>query len=418
MGKILSDAIPHLGGKPLYFDGGFGTQLQLRGLPQGMPPGLWNIHNPEAVKDVHLAYQTAGCDVVTSNTFTSHHWFVGDDAEAATAAGVRIAREAARESGHGCVALDVGPSGRLLEPFGDLPFEEAVAGYTRMIAAGVAEGPDFILLETFTDAYEAKAAVLAAQSCSDLPVMVSFSFNNDGRLLTGLDAPGVAAMFEGLGVAAVGANCGLGPDGMAGIIRELAQSTRLPIFANPNAGLPEMVGGQAVFRLSPGDYAPLAAALFDEGAWMVGGCCGTTPEHIQALRAASEGKRLQPRPADVPAMITSGSRSFILSNITNISDALDAKANPRFRALLGGDPDEAADAAADIAFDALDDGAQALQLNLDSAVGAAFYSTLIPRLQSMVHIPLIFADADPDALQAALRVYNGHTIIKKEGHAS
>ncbi|MDR0397529.1 MAG: homocysteine S-methyltransferase family protein [Oscillospiraceae bacterium] len=416
MSKILSSIIPGLGERPVIFDGGFGTRLQRLGLPSGVPPAMWNIQNPSAVCGVHLAYLDAGADMVTTNTFTSNRWFLGDKAEEATAAGVRVARGL----GRGVVALDIGPSGRMLEPFGDLPFEDAVEGFARTIAAGAAEQPDCILLETFTDAYEAKAALIAAQSRSDLPVMVSFSFGENGRLLTGLDARGVAAMFEGLGAAAIGANCGMGPDGMSSIISALARSTRLPVFANPNAGLPDMESGQAVYRLTAEDYAPLACALFNEGAWMVGGCCGTEPDHIRALRASSRGLSMRARPANVPEAITSASRTYDASEIVNISDALDARANPRFREILSGisGADDQADAAMELAFDAIDEGADALRVNLDGLADARVYRALIPRLQQESRAPLIFTDIDESAQKIARRVYNGHTITSeawKEG---
>ncbi|MDR2658259.1 MAG: homocysteine S-methyltransferase family protein [Oscillospiraceae bacterium] len=416
MSETLSSVIPYLGQRPVYFDGGFGTQLQRRGLPQGTPPPIWNIQNPTVVKAVHLAYLDAGADIVTSNTFIANRWFTGDQAAATSAAGVAIARESARKAGHGVVALDIGPSGRMLEPFGDLPLEDAIAGFAETIAAGVAEGPDFILLETFTDAYEAKAAVLAAKACTDLPVLVSFSFSDGVRLMTGLEARGVAAMFESLGVSAVGANCGMGPDGMAPVIRELARSTRLPVFANPNNGRPKMENGQAVYNLTPDGYAALAASLFDEGAWMVGGCCGTGPEHIRALRSLSQDKRLTPRPASIPAVITSGARTCGIDSISNISDALNASSNPRFRALIsawdGGvdSAEEIAEEAVELAFDALDDGADALRVSLDGTASPDFYRILTPKIQTAVHIPLIFEDADRAALTMARRVYNGHNV--------
>jgi 5-methyltetrahydrofolate--homocysteine methyltransferase len=375
---------------------------------------MWNIQNPAAVKAVHLAYLEAGADIVTSNTFIANRWFTGDQAAATSAAGVAIARETARETDRGVVALDIGPSGRMLEPFGDLPFEDAIAGYTETIAAGAAEGPDFILLETFTDAYEAKAAVLAAKACTDLPVLVSFSFSDGVRLMTGLDARGVAAMFESLGVSAVGANCGMGPDGMVHVVRELVRSTRLPVFANPNNGRPKIENGRAVYSLTPDGYAALAASLFDEGAWMVGGCCGTGPEHICALRSLSKDKRLTPRPASVSAVITSGARTYGLDSISNISDALNASSNPRFRALIsawdGGvdSAEEIAEEAVELAFDALDEGADALRVSLDGAADPDFYRILTPKIQTTIHIPLIFGDSDQAALTMARRVYNGH----------
>ncbi|MDR1600447.1 MAG: homocysteine S-methyltransferase family protein [Oscillospiraceae bacterium] len=415
MSKTLSSIVPGIGQRPVYFDGGFGTQLQLRGLPRGAPPVMWNILNPAEVKAVHLAYLDAGADMVTTNTFTANRWFLGGQAAEITAAGARAAREAARDAGRGVVALDIGPSGRMLEPFGDLPFEDAVSGFTEAISAGAAEGPDCVILETFTDAYEAKAAVLAAKACTDLPVLVSFSFGGNGRLLTGLDARGVAAMFEGLGVDAIGANCGMGPDGMAAVIRALARSTRLPVFANPNAGLPDMADGQAVYHLSPEGYAPLASALFDNGAWMVGGCCGTGPEHIRALSALSRNKQPQPRPGDVPAVVTSNSRTYNVDDITSISDALNASESPGFREILSGlangdSPDAAADAAIDLALDAIDEGADALRVSLNRLTSASFYRTLIPRLQSAAQAPMVFADADESALGLAFRAYNGHSV--------
>ena len=300
----------------LIFDGGMGTMLQAAGLPAGREPELWNLERPEAVKDVHRRYLSAGADIVTTNTFGANAVKLsGRPVEELAAAGVTLARQAVAEHGGGFVALDLGPTGRLLRPMGDLPFEEAVAAYVPAVRAGAAAGADLVLIETMSDLYEAKAAVLAAKEHCDLPIFVSVVLDEGGRMLTGGDLASAVALLEGLGVDAVGLNCGLGPEQMAALFPELYALTSLPVFIQPNAGLPECVDGCTHFRVGPRDFAAAMAELVSSGLRMAGGCCGTTPEHIRALSDACR---------DLPALPVAPKRRTWVSSYARAVEELQA----------------------------------------------------------------------------------------------
>ena len=233
------DIRTELGRRILFCDGAMGTMLQAAGLPAGREPELWNLERPEVVRALHGQYLAAGADIIATNTFGANGVKLsGHPLEEIVAAAVRLAREAVEGAGRGWVALDVGPTGRLLQPMGDLPFEAAVEAYAREIRAGVQAGADLVFLETMSDLYEAKAAVVAAKENSDLPIFVTLVLDEKGRLLTGGDIPSAVTLLEGLGVDALGLNCGLGPDQMAELLPTLRAHTRLPIILNPNAGLP------------------------------------------------------------------------------------------------------------------------------------------------------------------------------------
>ena len=271
----------------LFLDGGFGTQLQARGLGPGEIPEDWNITHPDAVRSVHAAYYAAGSDVVMSNTFGANRakyhgaHALGD----VIAAAIRNAKAAAAEAPGKprFVALDVGPTGRLLKPAGDFAFEDAYAAFAEQVRAGAAAGADLVMVETMSDTFELKAAVLAAKENCDLPVFATVALGEDGKLLTGGDVECVAALLEGLRVDALGFNCGLGPDKMRPYLERLVRATSLPVIVKPNAGMPKVVDGKTVFVVGPDTFSEDVAGLVAAGARIVGGCCGTTPDHISAV---------------------------------------------------------------------------------------------------------------------------------------
>ena len=249
-------------GRILLFDGAMGTQLQSRGLQPGEVPELWNLTRPDDVRAIHEAYFSAGSDVVYTNTFGANGAKYHGDVPLAEVveAGVAIAREAAKAvGGRRFVALDVGPTGRLLKPSGDFEFDAAYDAFAEQVRAG--SGADLMVIETMSDAYELKAAVLAAKENSSLPVLATVALGEDGKLLTGADVECVAALLEGLRVDALGLNCGFGPEKMLQYVRRLAACTSLPIIAKPNAGMPRMEGGKTVFDLGPEGFARDVAEL-------------------------------------------------------------------------------------------------------------------------------------------------------------
>ena len=273
-------------GRLVFLDGGMGTQLQERGLKPGETPELWNLSRPDDIRAVHSAYLAAGADIVYANTFGANAAKYHADAPLAdvVSAGVALAREAVHAAGgKRFVALDVGPTGRLLKPAGDFEFDAAYDAFAEEVRLGAEAGADLVVIETMGDAYELKAAVLAAKENSSLPVLATVALGEDGKLLTGADVECVAAILEGLHVDALGLNCGFGPDKMLPFVKRLAAATSLPIAVKPNAGLPKVEGGKTIFTVGPDEFAADVIELVKAGASIVGGCCGTTPAHIRKV---------------------------------------------------------------------------------------------------------------------------------------
>ena len=272
-----------MGKEWLIFDGGTGTILQSRGLRGGELPETWNLRRPEDIIDLHCGYLRAGCDIFNTNTFGANALKFPDDLEEIVTAAVNLAQEAKRRCGRedAYVALDIGPTGKLLEPLGDLPFEKAVELFGEVVRYGSRAGADLVLIETMSDSYEAKAAVLAAKENCDLPVLVTVTFDGQGKMLTGGSVDSTVALLEGLRVDALGVNCGLGPEQMIPIVERLTEVCSIPVIVNPNAGLPRTEGGRTVYNVGPEEFADRMEKIARMGVQAVGGCCGTTPEHIR-----------------------------------------------------------------------------------------------------------------------------------------
>lgn len=241
-----------------------------------------------------MEYLKAGCDIVTTNTFGANGLKFGSEGEFSlknlVTAAVENAKAAIKEAGHGYVALDLGPTGKLLKPLGDLAFTDACDLYKEVVSCGVEAGADLVLIETMSDGYEAKAAVLAAKESCDLPVFATMIFDSKGKLLTGGNVESTVALLEGLGVDALGINCGLGPVQMMDILKDILKVVSVPVIVNPNAGLPRSEGGKTVYDIDADEFARYMAQIADMGANVVGGCCGTTPEHIKKTVALCKDK--------------------------------------------------------------------------------------------------------------------------------
>ena len=272
-----------LGKEWIFFDGGMGTILQEHGLKAGELPETWNLSHPDEIIALNRSYFEVGCDVVNTNTFGANALKYPDNLQEIVQAAVSHAKTARQQAGRedAYIALDIGPTGKLLQPMGDLPFERAVELFGETIRIGAAAGADLVLIETMSDSYEAKAAVLAAKENCDLPVLVTLIFDEKGKLLTGGTVDSTVAMLEGLRVDALGVNCGLGPKQMHPIIERLTQVSSLPIIVNPNAGLPRSENGKTVFDIAPAEFSDLMEEIAGMGVQALGGCCGTTPEHLR-----------------------------------------------------------------------------------------------------------------------------------------
>ena len=285
--------LERLGKELLYFDGGMGTLLQSKGLQPGELPEVWNLEHAEEIIDIHKAYFEAGSDIVLSNTFGANAIKFHDSKyglKEIVTAGIQNAKKAAERGVHDgrktYVALDVGPTGKLLKPMGDLSFEDAYDAFKETMIYGEQAGADLIHIETMSDSYEVKAAVLAAKENTSLPVFATMIFDEKGKLLTGGDVPAVVTMLEGLRVDALGINCGMGPEQMLPILEDILKYASVPIIVKPNAGLPKQRDGEVYYDVEPEQFAGYMAKIVEMGAHVIGGCCGTTPEYIAKLENA------------------------------------------------------------------------------------------------------------------------------------
>lgn len=393
----------------IFTDGAMGTMLQRSGLNPGENPSLLCITDPKVIEDIHAAYFKAGSHIVYTNTFSAcapKLEGTGHSVEEVISAATGCARRAAAPYG-GMVALDIGPLGELLEPLGTMPFERAVELFAEQIRAGVKAGVDLVAIETMMDVYEAKAALLAAKECSDLPVMVTMTFEAGGRTFTGCDIPAMALTLEGHGADVIGVNCSVGPLQLGEIITELRRWTRLPIAAKPNAGLPNAGGG---YDLTAEQFAEGMCALIDCGASVVGGCCGTTPEYISALTHTASAMTPVSAPNAVPCAACSSTVSVLLDAPIVVGERL----NPTGKKLL-----KQALADSDMGYilrqavAQQEDGAQLLDVNvgLPGIDEPAMMAKVVKAIQSVCPLPLQIDSSDPDAIEAGLRVYNGRAVV-------
>ncbi|MBO7721078.1 MAG: homocysteine S-methyltransferase family protein [Kiritimatiellae bacterium] len=402
----------------LVLDGAMGTQLQERGLKPGEIPELWNLTRANDIRAVHDAYLAAGSDIVYANTFGANAAKYHGDAplEEVVAAGIRIAKEAAAAAAPEkprFVALDVGPTGRLLKPAGDFEFDDAYAAFAEQVKTGADAGADLVVVETMGDTRELKAAVLAAKENCRLPVFATVALGEDGKLLTGGDVECVAALLDGLRVDALGFNCGLGPDLMLPYVERLVRATSRPVIVKPNAGLPRVVDGETVFTVGPEEFAEDVAGLVSAGARIVGGCCGTTPAHIAAVQEASAPDKLPRLTSHVlKCVISSGIRALEIPSDDTI--VIGERINPTGRKRL-----KAALTEGDTAYVLREAVAQAEAgaAVLDVNVGVpgldepAVLERTVDAVQSVTDLPLQIDTSDPAALDRALRHYNGKALV-------
>ena len=403
-----------LGKKTLFFDGAMGTMLQAAGLKPGELPELWNFTHADEVEKIHAAYLNAGADIIKTNTFGANRLkFAGTDIKTADVVtqAVKIAKKACANKPGSFVALDLGPTGKLLAPYGDLPFEEAVSIYAEIVTAGVAAGADLILIETMSDTYEMKAALLAAKENSDLSVVCTMTLDEDGKLLTGGDITAAAIMLEGLGADAIGFNCGLGPAQMQKLLLQLLAATPLPAVLNPNAGLPKEMDGQTVFDVDADEFAALMYDMAKGGALAVmGGCCGTTPAHIAALVNKCKQIVPQARECDLTAVAAYGSAVVIGNKTVIIGERINPTGKPRLKqAILDGDYDYICR----LGLEQIDSGAAILDVNVGvpGIEEPAVSAEAVQRLQAITSVPLQIDTSNYDAMAGSLRLYNGKPLL-------
>ena len=405
--------LERLGKEWLVCDGGTGTILQSKGLKGGELPETWNLKRPEDIIDLHCGYLRAGCDIFNTNTFGANALKYPDTLEEIVTAAVRLAQEARRRAYRedAYIALDIGPTGKLLEPMGDLPFEKAVELFGEVVRYGSAAGADLVLIETMSDSYEAKAAVLAAKENCDLPVCITVTFDGKGKLLTGGTVDSTVALLEGLHVDALGVNCGMGPDQMLPIVKRLTEVCSVPVIVNPNAGLPRTEGGRTVFNVGPEEFSLRMEEIAAMGVHVVGGCCGTTPEHIRLT--AERVKRL---PFKAPVrkgrtVVTSFSQCVEIGKVpVIIGERINPTGKKKFKQALRDNDIEY------ILQEGLrqeDSGAHILDVNvgLPEIDEPSMMGTVVTKLQSVLALPLQIDTSDPVALEKGMRLYNGKPMV-------
>ena len=396
-------------GRPVLLDGGMGTMLQAKGLPVGATPELTALEHPEWLLDIHRAYVEAGAQILYANTFGANREKLshcGKTVEEIVPAAVALAKEAAQ--GRALVALDIGPTGQLLEPTGILDFETAVDIFAQVVRAGAAAGADLIVIETMTDLQEARAALLAAKENSGLPVLVTMTYEATGRTFLGCSPAAAALTLEGMGADAIGVNCSLGPREMPPLVEELLQWTTLPIVLKPNAGLPHPDGSG--YDITPQEFAHSLAQLTDLGVQVFGGCCGTTPEYIALLRQALEGRSVRQIPRHVPAAVCSGMQVVPIDRVRVIGERINPTGKKRMKeALKAGDVDYMLGQA----LEQTEAGADILDVNvgLPEIDEAEMMVRTVKALQGVTEAPLQLDSTDPKVLEGALRVYCGKAIV-------
>lgn len=405
------DIREELGRRIIFFDGGLGSLLQERGLKPGELPETWNLTRPEVLYDIHRAYLDAGADIILANTFGANG-FKYDNLEEIVTAAVVNAKKAVADSGRKAyVALDMGPTGKLLKPMGTLDFEECVSIYADVVRYGAKAGADLILIETMSDTYELKAAVLAAKENSNLPVVATVVFDEHHKMLTGATPEVVVALLEGLRVDAIGMNCGLGPKQMKPIFETMARYASIPLVITPNAGLPRSENGKSVYDVGPEEFAEDMEEIINMGAWMAGGCCGTTPAHIKALTERCFGITPKPLTDKDYTIVTSYSTAVELGGRpVIIGERINPTGKSKFKQALR---DNNMEYILEEGVKQADSGAHILDVNvgLPEIDEPAMMRRTVYELQSVLPLPLQIDTTDPVAMEQAMRIYNGKPMI-------
>ena len=396
----------------LYLDGGMGTLLQSEGLKAGELPEDWNISHPEVITDIHRRYYKAGSNVVNTNTFGANSLkFSESELEDIVKAAIKNAKEAQTGAKPEWVALDIGPLGKLLKPYGDLDFEDAVEIFAKTVRLGAKYGADLVFIETMNDSYETKAALLAAKENCDLPVFVSNAYGEDGKLMTGATPAAMVAMLGGMGADAIGVNCSLGPKALAPVVEEYLKYASVPVILKPNAGLPKSENGKTVYDITPQEFAAEVCSLIQKGVLIAGGCCGTTPEHISLL--TKSGANITPVPVKEKSytLVSSYTHAVIFGERpVLIGERINPTGKKRFKEALR---ERDMDYILKEGISQEEKGVDILDVNvgLPEIDEAYMLTRSVCELQAITALPLQIDTSDPVAMEKALRRYNGKAMI-------
>ena len=399
----------------IYLDGGMGTLLQRQGLQAGEFPERWNISDPDVIVKIHQDYFDAGSNVVNTNTFGANILkFDEDELEQIIKSAVenaKKAREMSNSKHEKWIALDIGPTGRMLAPYGDFDFEDAVSVFAKTVKLGVKYGAELIFIETMNDSYETKAALLAAKENSDLPVFVSNAYGEDGKLMTGASPEAMVAMLEGMGADAVGVNCSLGPKALVNVVEKYLEFASVPVILKPNAGLPKAVNGVTVYDVLPEEFSLDVKMLIEKGVRIAGGCCGTTPEYINEV--VKQCKNVEVLPITVKNNTTVSSYTHAVTfgkKPVLIGERINPTGKKLFKeALKANDIDyilKEGILQQEKGVDILD-----VNVGLPEIDEVQMLKTAVCELQAIINLPLQIDTSDSVAMETALRRYNGKAMI-------
>lgn len=403
----------------VYIDGGLGSSLIKMGLPSGMAPEKWNIKEPRNIVDLHKEYINAGAQVLTTNTFGANELKLEDDEyslEELVFSAVENAKVAIEESGKTkgedvYIALSIGPCGKLLKPLGELDFEDAVKAFSKTAILGEKAGADLVIIETMSDTFEAKAALLAVKESTKLPVFVTVAYDENEKLMTGADPLTVIAMLEGLKADAIGLNCGLGPHQMKSIVEKYVKYSSIPVIVSPNAGMPKSVDGKTVYDVDENEFASVMKEIAGLGVHCLGGCCGTTPSYIKATVEATK---------DIKAKAIEKKNLTVVSSYTKAVEFKDKpvivgeRINPTGKKKLKEALREnRLDYILNEAVSQQDKGAKVLDINvgLPEIDEVKMLTDTVKAVQAVSDLPLQLDSSDPVALESAMRIYNGKPMI-------
>ena len=399
----------------IFLDGGMGTLLQENGLKAGELPERWNVTHADVINKIHKEYFDAGSNVVATNTFGANILkFSEEELEEIIKCAVSNAKNA-KEQSNGSqekwIALDIGPTGRMLKPYGDLDFEDAVKVFSKTVKLGVKYGVDLVFIETMNDSYETKAAVLAAKENCDLPVFVSNAYGEDGTLMTGAKPKAMVAMLESLGVDAIGVNCSFGPKKLAPVVEEYLKYSSIPVLLEPNAGIPKVVDGKTVYDVLSEEFSSDVSTLIKKGVRIAGGCCGTTPDYIKALVEKVKGQ--------VPVQIEKKNFSMV-SSYTHavefdaepilIGERINPTGKKKFKEAL---KTKDIDYILKEGVSQQEKGVHILDVNvgLPEIDEIKMLTTAVKELQAIIDLPLQIDTSNILAMENALRVYNGKAMV-------
>ena len=400
-----------LGKEILFFDGGMGTLLQKEGLLPGELPENWNIEKKEVIRNIHRAYYEAGSNILLTNTFGANRVKYHDAAYTLKQVIEAAVDNVKSVSDEVVVALDMGPTGKLLKPMGDLSFEDAYEAFKEVAIYGDEAGAQMIHIETMSDTYELKAAVLAAKENTNLPVTATVIFDERGKLLTGGDVPTVVTLLEGLRVDALGINCGMGPEQMLPILKEIKRYTSLPIIVKPNAGLPKQKDGNTYYDVVPEQFAKALCEIVKNGACVIGGCCGTTPQHIRAMVDACKGMDIVSPNYQGRTLVSSYGKTVEIGQAPIIiGERINPTGKSKFKQAL---KEHDLDYVLREAITQQDKGAHILDVNvgLPDIDEVSMMKEVVTEIQSIVNLPLQIDTVNEKALEAAMRIYNGKPMV-------